>query len=371
MKHVYPTTRKTLLLTSLLIGLTTATFAQNPTTFTASNACNVVEDFNIDRGGFTSYSLYAGRDQVEFYYLPSPQGYWLQNNDLAVREASIISSVYNSTMTGTAIVGFKYVAPAGSDYRIRIINAQCNCTGGEELLATTAIGPNWTPLPSTDGRICIKINDADIQQGQHVRYEISIKTQVIGEVIIDDFSLGEVAQSPLPVTFKGIVARNENSAVQVQWDVADEVDVKGYAVERSTNGVRFETIGFVDAHGKPVYSYTDAQPASGTVYYRVKNVDIDGKFKYSSVVRVTNKRESTLKLYPVPARDVVTLQHNRITENTTITLTTAEGRLVKQVRPATDAYQTTLSLSGLQPGMYLLRLENGQGIVEAIKLIKQ
>lgn len=371
MKHVYPISRKTLLLATLLTGLSTASLAQNPTSFTNSNECNVVEDFNLDRGGFTSYSLYAGRDQVEFYYIPAPVGHWLQNNDLAVREASIISGVYNSTMTGSAIVGFKYQAPPESDYRIRIINAQCNCTGGEELLATTAIGYIWTPLPSTEGRICIKINDADIYQGQNIRYEISIRTKLTGEVIIDDFSLGEVAQSPLPVTFKGIVARSENNAVNVQWDVADEMDVRGYEVQRSTNGMRFETVGFVPAHGKPVYSYTDAQPASGAVYYRVKNVDIDGKYEFSSIVRVNSKRATTMKLYPVPAQQTVTLQHERITAPTTITLTTVDGRQVKQLRPVADSYQTTVPLQDLKPGMYLLRLDRGQEGTETLKFVKQ
>lgn len=371
MEHIYPTISKTLLSALLLTGLSSATLAQNPTTFTNSNACNVVEDFNLNRGSFTSYSLYAGRNQVEFYYLPAPKGYWIQNNNVAQREASIISGVYTSPMAGTAIVGFKYQAPAGSDYRIRIINAQCNCVGGEELLATTAIGSQWTPLPDKEGRVCIRITDADIQQGQKVRYEISIRTNPVGDIIIDDFSLGEIAQSPLPVTFKGIVARPENNTVNVQWDVADEIDVRGYEVERSTNGSRFESIGFVAAHGKPFYSFTDAQPVAGTAYYRVKNVDIDGQHKYSSVVRVNSKRPGTLKLYPMPARDIVTLQHERTTPASTLLLTTADGRMVRQIRPATDAYQTTVSLAGLQPGLYLLRLENGQGGVESIKVIKQ
>lgn len=371
MKHVYPTTRKTILSTLLLTALATSSFAQNPTTVTNSTDCNVVEDFNLDRGSFTSYSLYAGRNQVEFYYQPAPAGYWIQNNNVSRREASIISGVYTSPMSGMAIVGFKYEAPAGSDYRIRIINAQCNCAGGEELLATTAIGSDWTPLPSREGRVCVQITDADIVQGQKVRYEISIRTNPPGDIIIDDFSLGEIAQSPLPVTFKGIVARSENSGVNVQWEVADEIDVRGYEVQRSTNGMRFETVGFVNAHGKPVYSFTDVQPASGAVYYRVKNVDIDGKYEFSSIVRVNNKRSTTLKLYPMPAQETVTLQHERITTNTTITLTTADGRLVKQIRPQADTYQTAIRLTGLKSGMYLLRLDNGEDPVEAIKVIKQ
>ena len=371
MKHVYPTIRKTILSTLVLTALTTGSFAQNPTTVTNSTDCNVVEDFDLDRGGFTSYSLYAGRNQVEFYYQPATAGYWIQNKNVSQREASIISGVYTSPMSGMAIVGFKYKAPAGSDYRIRIINAQCNCAGGEELLATTAIGSEWTPLPSKEGRVCVRITDADILQGQNVRYEISIRTNPPGDIIIDDFSLGEVAQSPLPVTFKGIVARSENNAVSVQWEVADEIQVRGYEVQRSTNGMRFETVGFVAAHGKPVYSFTDAQPASGAVYYRVKNVDIDGKFEFSSIVRVNNKRAATLKIYPVPAQQTATLQHERITGPTTISLTTVDGRLVKQLRAVVDTYQTAVPLQELKPGMYLLQLDRGQEGTETLKFIKQ
>jgi hypothetical protein len=371
MKHVYPTNRKTLLLATVLIGLSTATLAQNPTTVMPADNCKVIENFNEDAGGFRSPSIYSGDDDVSFYY-EAAAGLWSETNGLSNREASIISGVYANNLYGSITVGFKYAAPRNAEYRIRVINVNCNCSGGLDIIATTATGPVWTALPDTEGNLCVRLIDADIHQGQTLRFEISIRAKNPSTILFDDFSLGEeVEASPLPVTFTGIVARSENSVVNVQWDVADEIDVRGYEVERSTNGMKFETIGFVAAHGKPFYSFTDAQPAAGTVYYRVKNMDIDGQYKYSSIVKVTNKRASTLKLYPVPAKENVTLQHERIRANTTLTLTTIDGRVVKQIRPATDSYQTPVSLSGLQPGLYLLRLDNGQGETEAIKVVKQ
>lgn len=356
---------------SLLTGLSTTALAQNPTTVVPADNCKVVQDFNGGDGSFRSPSIYSGDDDVSFYY-DAAGGLWSETNGLANRDASLISPVYANKLTGSVTVGFKYQAPPNAEYRIRVISVNCNCSGGLDIIATTATGPEWTALPATEGKLCVRLIDADIYQGQNLRFEISVRAKNPRTIVFDDFSLGEeIAASPLPVTFTGIVARNENSGVHVQWDVADEVDVKGYEVERSTNGTTFASIGFVAAHAKPFYSFTDAQPASGTVYYRVKNVDIDGKSQYSSIVKVTSKRASSLKLYPMPARETVTLQHERITANSTLTLATAEGRLVKQVRPAADSYQTSVSLAGLQPGIYLLRLEKGSGEAESIKLIKQ
>jgi hypothetical protein len=370
MEHVYPRIRKTFVLASLLTALTVTTQAQNPTTVFNSEECNVVEDFNTDNGGFKSPSIYSNANDLSFYYY-SAEGYWLESENQSQKEASIISGVYLNSFSGSVTVGFKYKASKNSDYRIRVISVNCSCVGGLDIIATTAVGTDWTPLPEEEGRVCVRLVDADIQPGQHLRYEITIRSRSPRDIIFDDFSLGEIAAAPLPVTFKGIVARSQNSLVTVQWDVADEIDVKGYQVERSTNGLQFEAIGFVDAHGKPFYSYTDAQAGNGTVFYRVKSVDIDGSFKYSSIVRVSNKRSTTLKLFPVPAQNEVTLQHERIMGNTVITLTTADGRAIKQIRATSGTYLTPVSLAGLQPGLYLLRLEDGQGGRETIKLIKQ
>lgn len=370
MEHVYPRIRKTFVLASLLTALTTTTQAQNPTTVFDSEECNVVEDFNTDNGGFKSPSIYSNANDLSFYYY-SVEGYWAESVNQSQKEASIISGVYLNNFSGSVTVGFKYKAPKNSEYRIRVISVNCACVGGLDIIATTAVGTDWTPLPEEEGRVCVRLVDADIQPGQHLRYEITIRSRSPKEIIFDDFSLAEIAAAPLPVTFKGIVARSENSMVTVQWDVADEIDVRGYQVERSTNGMQFESIGFVDAHGKPYYSYTDAQAGNGSVFYRVKSVDIDGKFKYSNIVRVSNKRATTLKAFPVPAQNEVTLQHERISGNSTITLTTADGRTMRQIRAAAGAYQTPVSLVGLQPGLYLLRLEDGQGGAETIKFLKQ
>lgn len=369
MKHLYSVKA---VATALLLIISSSLFAQSPSTVVASNQCNVTEDFNADHGNFRSQSIYTESDYTQFNW-DAANGYWIETSGLASRSASIISPVYlNNQASGGVVVGFRYQACAGTEYRIRVINVACTCVGGNDILATTANGPVWTALPSTSGTICVRINDADIFQGQNLRFEISYRNTQACNFVFDDFSLGEVSAAPLPVTFMGIVAKKiTDNAVSVIWDVADEIDVKHYEVERSTNGVNFTTVGTVSAHGKAAYSYTDNQAVNGTVFYRVRNVDLDGKFKYSSVVRVTGKRTMSIKMFPMPAFRNVTIQHDRTGTNASLTVTTMDGRTVKQMALPAASYQTNLELNGMAPGMYLVRLDDGNGAVETVKLVKQ
>jgi hypothetical protein len=370
MKHLYSVKA---VATALFLAISSFAFAQSPTTFVASNQCNVVEDFNAEYGNFRSQSIYSESNFTQFNW-EAANGYWADRSGVTGRSGSIISPVYlNTQASGGVVVGFRYEACAGTEYRIRVINVACTCIGGNDILANTANGPVWTALPATSGRICIRINDADIFQGQNLRFEISYRNAGSNcDFIFDDFSLGEIAAAPLPVTFMGIVAKKESeNQVNVLWDVADEIDVKGYQVERSTNGVEFSSIGFVTAHGKSAYSFSDNQAVSGTVYYRVKNVDLDGKFKYSNVVRVSGKRSLNVKMFPMPATSDVTLQHDRTGNNASLTITTMDGRTVKQMPIASGSYQTKVTLNAMAPGMYLVRLDDGNGAVETVKLVKQ
>lgn len=160
--------------------------------------------------------------------------------------------------------------------------------------------------------------------------------------------------------------------MKLTWTVAEQDNVNRYEVERSSNGTTFNKIGQVKASDVSVYTYTDLQPAQGTVYYRIKNMDNDGKFKYSTVVSLRNGASSiVLKAFPLPARNSVTVQHNTAAAQAQIRISNQDGRLLKVVRPAVGTMQTVVDLSAYAPGLYILSFDNGNGAVETIKLVKQ
>ena len=372
MKQIYTSVKA--VITALTLSASISVFAQSPTTTAKSNACNVVEDFNSTSGGFRAPSIFTESNYTEFNW-DATNGYWIEKSGQNVRSASLISPLYlNDQMSGGLDIGFKYLAGKGGEYRVRVLNVECSCIGGYDIIATTAVGDVWTKLPEEEGKLCIRINDADIIKGQKLRFEISFRNNQFGDFIFDDLSLGQVAASPLPVTFMGIVANRNNNDVNLKWEVGQEVNVSEYEVERSLNGGSFTTIGTVSASGKTVYTFADITNDKSTFYYRLKSVDNDGRTKYSGIIKVKGAGSSysnTLKLYPLPARNEVTLEHKKLSSGAQLTLNAMDGRAVKVIHPSPGASHTPIDLSNVLPGIYLVRLSDGEGNVETVKLVKQ
>jgi hypothetical protein len=191
-------------------------------------------------------------------------------------------------------------------------------------------------------------------------------------VTFDDFATnGTFSQIPLPVNFIGFEAKRLNSNVQLTWKVAGEENVSHYEVERSNDGRSFATIGNVSKTGRDIYTYTDATTSS-TIYYRVKNVDNDGQFKYSTIARIVNgKSEIVLRAFPQPVQSKLTVQHPSIDGKALVSVSTADGRTVRTIVPANGSMQTYVDMNGLQKGMYVIRFDSGDGNIQTMKVLKQ
>jgi len=125
----------------------------------------------------------------------------------------------------------------------------------------------------------------------------------------DNISMAIVNTAPLPLTFTGTRAYGKGDGIQLEWDTEIEDNVQDYEVEGSTDGLHFSKVGTVKAIGAGAnhYDWFDASPANGNNYYRIRAVDMDGQFQYSSVlaVRIADTRISA---YPNPLRRGETLQ---------------------------------------------------------------
>ena len=126
-----------------------------------------------------------------------------------------------------------------------------------------------------------------------------------GITMFSPFGIGKVG-TPLPLKFDALKVYNKNTDLYVDWSTYDEVNVDHFEIERSQNGQLFETVGMVSArgngsNGQTGYSWINHTPNSGTTFYRVKEIDIDGESTYSSIVRVDMSQDnSALNLFPNP-----------------------------------------------------------------------
>ncbi len=113
--------------------------------------------------------------------------------------------------------------------------------------------------------------------------------------------------TPLPLKFGNISAARKNQVVNVQWEALSEENVAYYEVQKSSTGLSFNKAGVVNALANNLsyykYGWVDAAPGNGTVFYRIKAVDNDGKFQYSSIVRVSPENGSRgINVYPNPVQ---------------------------------------------------------------------
>ncbi len=96
--------------------------------------------------------------------------------------------------------------------------------------------------------------------------------------------------NPLPVELVSLTATAKGRGVELAWKTATEVNNAGFEIQRSEVGGQWSKVGFVEGNGTTnapkSYSFVDAS-AKGTVSYRLKQIDRDGQFEYSSVVNAT------------------------------------------------------------------------------------
>jgi hypothetical protein len=180
--------------------------------------------------------------------------------------------------------------------------------------------------------------------------------------------------SNLPVELQSFTAQANESAVLLYWDTATEINNFGFNVERSDEFSNWVAIGFVEGQGNSnsprYYNYIDKNIRKpGNYYYRLKQIDNDGKYKYSEVVLVEVSmlinfhlsqnypnpfNPSTLIKYSVPENGFIKLSvYNLIGEEVSVLIN-------EQV----DAgfYELTFNAAHLSSGTYFYRLQTGKTV---------
>jgi hypothetical protein len=289
---------------------------------------------------------------------------------------SIITSAayYKSgTMPNAVTAGF--LASAGSKVTITTVKVDLLSSANTVLASCT----QTVNLSGGSSTICTSITSPSLTEGTIFKYKFTVNTLTANgtgpagsrDVTFDDFSYGGNSNAPLPVKFSSFEAKAGNNLVSLKWNVGSEDNVNGYEVESSMDGDKFSKIGFVGATGSSSYSFVDNKPAVIN-YYRIKSVDFDGKYGYSTVVMVKGGSSTILlKAFPSPFINKLSVQHGTASANSLITINSEDGRVVKSVIPVIGTQQTEIDLSTAKSGLYLVRYRNGNGQVEILKIMKQ
>ena len=163
-------------------------------------------------------------------------------------------------------------------------------------------------------------------------------------------------------------------SVKLAFSTATERDNAYFAIERATDGNTFLEIGQTPSLGNSrapqTYQFTDLAPAKGINYYRLRQVDTDGRYSYSPVVTAIMDG-SSIRLSPTAATDVLRLTANEPSEETrTWQIFDTGGRLLQSGIWEAESVQYELTISNLPQGHYALRLTDGQSASTVLRFQK-
>ena len=176
----------------------------------------------------------------------------------------------------------------------------------------------------------------------------------------------KVTPAVLPVTFlsfnvQGFKSFNGNTNTLVNWETASEINTAYFNIQRSTDGISFETIGKVKAKGISIYTFNDQSPLwGGLLYYRLEIVDNNGSITYSDVKELSIINYQ-LSIAPNPSKDYISIIGSNIKQ---IIISDISGRVLLK------SIERKIDVSGLVSGTYIVQIETLNGIHVTQKLVK-
>jgi hypothetical protein len=222
-----------------------------------------------------------------------------------------------------------------------------------------------TITPGTDITTSFSVNG--ITPGIHTFY-IRSRNNPWGLTTVVPFVIGSVT----PVSWLYVKGEIINGQSLLQWGTANEQNSQRFELEHGTDGQRFEKVATVAAAGNSAttrqYQAIHVAPQRGMNYYRIKQIDQDGSYRYTATVALLYKTGKGLQVSPNPATDywVLLLDAQKPVH---WQLYNSSGQLVQQ-RRTTAQWQHSISAQGLPAGQYRLRVSDGQQVQQLV-LVKQ
>ena len=151
--------------------------------------------------------------------------------------------------------------------------------------------------------------------------------------------------------------------IAIDWMVSNNNEQDEFILERSRDGIRFETLKVVPAKVilfTAAYAEVDTHPFHGWNYYRLRVVDKSGKERVSHVVKVWFGREQQIRISPNPASEKIMVSFAGPSSISQIEVVNISGQVLQRIQ--TIQFNNTVDISHLQAGMYYLRISGKNGL---------
>lgn len=180
----------------------------------------------------------------------------------------------------------------------------------------------------------------------------------------------------LPVTLLSFRGDEVDDNIMLKWSTASEINNDYFTIERSVDGMHFAQLAAIGGAGnsttKKNYEYVDEHPCIGRSYYRLTQVDYDGKRATFKVIAVLKKESELIVPYPNPTSDelYVDIEPGKYT----VSLYDRNGYVIPSsfVTTETESGRLALDFRALDQGMYVIHLVNkASGVKRIFKVVKR
>jgi hypothetical protein len=184
--------------------------------------------------------------------------------------------------------------------------------------------------------------------------------------------------STLPATLIDFSGIHRNQFNEIRWTVTDEYDISHYELQKSNNGNQYSSVASITARNstaQTTYTYNDpAGTGSSENFYRLKMINFDGSFNYSTVIFIRTSSKTQFTIDGNPFRDQIILQYSMARDKTiSIRLYNSSGALLRRIQykaTAGSGAYIVHELGAYVPGMYLLKIETDD-FSQTFKLVKK
>ncbi len=179
--------------------------------------------------------------------------------------------------------------------------------------------------------------------------------------------------TPVPISLQHFDAYKRLNDVELVWITAKELNNKEFEIQRSAEGKNWQHIGTVksltkDGNSNSIlkYQFIDKSVLKGQNFYRLKQIDFDGKYEYSNVQSVFHEDNNSLSIYPNPTNDILVI--SGLTGHKSIVIFNTLGEKIMQLE--SSDYNTTIKLSELPDGIYHIHVITDTGFKKVERIVK-
>ncbi|MGN6647078.1 MAG: T9SS type A sorting domain-containing protein [Cytophaga sp.] len=260
----------------------------------------------------------------------------------------------------------------GPNFLLRITGKTSSYGDGSFRVGVTT-GSTAYPYAASLGSSVASITSGYVYGNQSGQYGGLYNWSVSTKTVCSRTPVRAISNCPQPVTWTSFYLVPQDNSCKIVWGTANEINNKYFSVERSSDGINFQTIGTITGAGTRDYAsnyvFIDEAPLDGLSYYRITQHDIDGSTSSTQMRPYNGKATTSISAYPNPYQHATTLVVSGTDLNPYVyAIYTVSGQLVES---GEGNYNEPISVgSDIAKGMYMLTVTNSTEKVTT-KIVKQ